>query len=618
VFQYTGVLLSMKGNTVSNTQVSDDFYVTMYTGLNRRAKVNYGPFPTIEEAATKAREILTFYTQGELGNSPINDINRAMVDVFYGNLWHETGRGNRGFHVEGFKCELRDIADNGGEDGAVIMDATDIAAFRATWDEDTTDPETLLCYGPMVDDFCTDCTPVTDFIASNILPTDEYYRVQMDEYSPGGLVSTPDFWSLIELRQDEIDVWLSKSPRVWGFSQIAFPGGEHYDDEDARDAQAEDIQLDPDVSRGFMTNIWFGDMIAGDWKRPDLYRLSSSNEYVFVIDDADAWVNTGCSCGFTWGFSTFVPQWTGDKSDTGVDRYIDHWYVMCEVWAQYGGSNWEGAGTAHSGRSYYDPSGNVQTDDYNRYFALGDWHYVSPIYDSIYSGSLPPDAWFFGKDWITGKHVAFPRDGSDKTPWAIGIRFTVQPVFRVAGEFGDCDAFEDGTPATAVIIGRSKRNDVTGNAGTEPGERDPSFFAPTGVESFSTAPWDFGFFVDSAEPEGGATTAETTRPKLLGFSGNGLSHEDLNTLNGWNEPGFFDTYAPLQRIPNYKEFVALSRWLFGVPIAPSPVGIDPETGWEVWPFPPIVARSEEGEMTYGAPVFGTEPLTTASDNNGVL
>lgn len=603
---------------MASVQVSDDFYVTMLTGLNRRAKVNYGPFDTLEEAKTKAREILSFFTMPELGNSPINDTNRAMVDVFYGNLYFEPGRGNRGYHVEGFKCELRDLSDNPENGGVAIFDADDIAAFRAVWDNDTSDPEDGMCYGPMIDDFCVDCTDVENFIASNILPTDEYYRVQMDEYSPGGLVNQNTFWSLVELRQDEIDVWLSKSPRVWGISQIAFPGNDHYDDPDAVDAQTEDIQLDEDVSKGFMTNVWFGDMIAGEWRRPSDYRLPYSTEYVFVIDDADSWVNANCSCGFTWGFSTFVPLWDGNKSDTGTDRYIDHWYVTCELFAQYGASNWEGAASAHSGRSYYSPEGNVGTDAFNGYFAFGEWHYVSPIYNSIYSGSLPGDSWFFGKDWAAGRSVAFPRDTNDKTPWAIAVKFTVLPVFRVAGRYGDCDTLQDGSSCSATIIGRSKRNDVTGNAGTEPGDRDPSFFSPTNVESFSTAPWDTGFFVDSATPPDDATTADNSRPVLLGFSGNGLSHEDLNALNGWTEPGFFDTYAPLQRMPGYKKFVALSRFLFGVTISPSPVGIDPATGFEVWPFPVVVERNELGEITYGAPVFGTEALTTASENNGVL
>lgn len=607
--------------------VNDKFYAMIWTGVNRRAKLLYGPWDTEDEARENAKNLFSYWVQSENPKSPINDINRCIVDAKYGRLYRETGKGNRGYFVDGPKVELRDLADFPDLDGAAIVDKEDITAFLTQWDNDNTDPETLECFGPMIDDFCVDCTDIDNYQTQPgaIPPTDGYYAITVSPYSPSDLVDSialNGWYSLLEIRDDEIQQWLSEEPKVWGISQIAFPGQEHYDDEDAVLAGYNDVALDPWARQYYMANTWFARWFAGEYRRPDIYTIYG-NDAVYIIDDADDWVNSGCSAGFQWGFQNYVPFWDGNKTDRNVDRYLDHWYVHCEIFAQVGTEN-----GSDTGRSYYAPNLSG-TDDYNRFPAIGNYYYVEPIYDTVFSGELPPDSYFFGKSWIEGKKVHFHKptdgDGDNVYPWAIGVRFSVMPVFRVAGAYADCDLFQNGNPYVCTIIGRSKRNHVIGNTGTNPGDRRIQTYNPTGAEKFSSAPWDYGFFVDdNPNPANAPTTDTKTRTVLLGWDDGGLSREDLDVLNEWLGNDYLANVKTLFRLPAYRKLVAFLHVLNGYTVNPSPIGYNPDTGHAIYPFPVIIGfdgaegtPDPRGNPIYGEPVYGQEQLQTFDSQNGV-
>lgn len=605
------------------------YYAMIWTGANRRAKLLYGPYTDEDSARLAALSLFSYWDLGVNEKELINENPRGIVDAKYGRLYREYGRGNRGYFVDGPSVVLHDVAGLPVNGGALLWDKTDLDTYIAEWNADNTDPETLECFGPMIDDFCVDCTDVDEWTDINtnpyyLTPLNEYYQITVSPYSPPDLVDDLGFkgyYNLVELRQDEIDAWISAAPKVINISQIVLPGQFGYDDSEAVLAVESDIQLDTYVSDNFMVNKWFGRYVAGQYRSPPNY-IIQGNDTVYTIDNADEWLGTQCSAGFQWGFSTYVPFWTGEKLDQNVDRYLDHWYVVCELFAQVGsGPN------SDSARSYYSP--DLQgTDDFNRFPALGGYGYVEPIYDSIFSGQFPPDTYFFGKSWTDGISMHFHKpvdgDGDNVAPWCVGVRFSVKPFFRVAGKYGDCDLIQEGEPFTCTILGRSKREHVIGEAGTEPGQRFPRDYNPTGAEKFSSAPWDLGLFVDTnPTPANGPTTTTNTRHVLRGWSAGGKTQEELAVLNEWLGPDFLANVKTFFRLPGYRKMVAFMRILNGFIVNPDPLYYEP-SGAPIYPFPVIIdfdgaegTPDPRGNPIYGDPVFGDEELQQYTGQNGV-
>jgi hypothetical protein len=326
--------------------------------------------------------------------------------------------------------------------------------------------------------------------------------------------TAPWGWSLLRVLPAEVAEW--KNGRT-----VIDPGtGQE------RPAEDYDFFNDDDNRGKYGGSEWFGDVWA-EAGQPNQFRRppdgANAGGHVFVTDDR-GWVTGGGWVGVQWYHPEGVPDMPSDWQIPETPQWeLVGYDLIGEVWAFWGGTGFHDSYLGASARSYwaYNVGGQFFPDE-NRmqYHAIGQTFSLREIYNTALSIRLPPDAYFYGRNWLEGKRVkGGPSGSAGSCVWAVGVSVTVIPVYRLVNDYPECDNELFGQPANISVLCRSDR---------PPYQYD---YSASGPFDYGSEPWDAGFFTSAPSAYPGPQTPVYARGEFLGWSGEGKTPGELRELN---------------------------------------------------------------------------------------
>lgn len=547
------------------------------------ARLWQGPFDTLETAQDAARSMLT---AGRLPDNPAVLFSRR-------NLYKWTFAGTRftqgpnlRFGLDGTFYYDRELGPN-----VDTVDDGTLAGIQATASEGLED----ICFGPLEEDFCDPCQEVTDYLNDPIKSQISSHPINAITIVEPGVIPA-GIASLIEVLPAEV---------------TAFPSdfGDFYNWVDFR---------------GTYLGFWTLPPIIGTEPEDN----GTDAGAVYYLPGGDDWGYAGMPCKFLWlppvsvqevdGPELPIPLWplNGIFPDDTITEQTARTFLLKYKW------NSELFAIRIPPFPNTEPGHALSARGGASEDSIG----MNRIYAGVQSGELPGEAITFERSFWETAVVAFapvnPPPGGflpENTAywgWAMGVRFSITPVYRVTDNDMVCLQDIDGEETHFSIIHRSSR---TGYAGgtyfkdpfiadeTSPEwEANHNYNLILEVAGDASLPWDNNRFVDTnpVHPPADIPLGPPVQRKFLGWSGNGIPLALLLILNpNWAVQAFLENYKPFQGIPGYKYVIQFLQYITGKRSQYTVIATDPETGFDLYPVPVIVGADGSGFAVYGPAVY---------------